>query len=63
MRKYRLIHQSHFSTDEEEERISIPVDFFDALTGLDEGILKLVNEKISKMQTIYQERIRGNLRY
>lgn len=63
MRKYRLIHQTHFSTDEEEERISIPVEYFDALTGLDESILKLVNEKIANIQTMYQERIRGNLRY
>ena len=33
------------------------------LTGLDESTLKLVNEKIAKIQTMYQERIRSNLRY
>lgn len=53
MRKQRLIHASHYNIDEEEERIAIPVEFFDVLTGLDENILKLVNEKIAKMQSIY----------
>ena len=54
MRKLRLVAHSTpyyagYSLDEEEEKISIPVDFFDALTGLDESILKLVNEKIAKI--------------
>jgi hypothetical protein len=44
-----LVHATHFTTDEEEERIAIPVDFFDVLTGMDESILKLVNEKIAKI--------------
>ena len=47
MRKKRLIHQPHLTVDEEEEKISIPVDFFDSLKGLDESILSLVNDKIA----------------
>ena len=39
MRKKRLINQAHLTIDEEEEKINIPVDFFDSLRGLDESIL------------------------
>ncbi len=63
MRKKRLINQAHLTIDEEEEKINIPVDFFDSLRGLDESILKLVNDKIAQIKTIYQERSRMNLRY
>jgi len=63
MRKKRLILQPHLTVDEEEEKIAIPVDFFDSLKGLDESILNLVNDKIAQIKTIYQERSRMNLRY
>jgi hypothetical protein len=63
MRKKRLILQPHLTVDEEEEKIAIPVDFFDSLKGLDESILNLVNDKVSQIKTIYQERSRLNLRY
>ena len=63
MRKKRLILQPHLTVDEEEEKISITVDFFDSLNGLDESILNLVNDKIAQIKTIYQERSRMNLRY
>jgi len=42
-----MIHQAHLAVEDEEERVCIPVDFFDSLTGLDPPILKLVNEKIA----------------
>jgi hypothetical protein len=63
MRKKRLILQPHLTVDEEEDKIAIPVDFFDSLKGLDESILNLVNDKVSQIKTIYQERSRLNLRY
>jgi hypothetical protein len=63
LRKKRLILQPHLTVDEEEEKIAIPVDFFDSLKGLDESILNLVNDKIAQIKTIYQERSRMNLRY
>ncbi len=34
------------AVDDEEDKIAIPVDFFDALIGIDESVLKLINEKI-----------------
>lgn len=42
-----MVHQAHLAVDDEEDKIAIPVDFFDSLLGLDEAILKLVNEKIA----------------
>jgi hypothetical protein len=62
-RRARLIHQAHLAVEEEEERVAIPVEFFDSLAGLDPPILQLVNEKIAFVQHIYQERARTNLRY
>jgi len=53
MRKKRLLLQPHLTVDEEEEKIAIPVDFFDSLKGLDESILNLVNDKIAQIKTIY----------
>jgi hypothetical protein len=38
--------QAHLAVEEEEEKISIPIDFFDSIAGLDSSVLKLVNEKI-----------------
>ena len=46
MRKKRLAFQAHLTVDEEEEKIAIPVEFFDALEGIDDKVLGLVNEKI-----------------
>jgi len=62
-RRARLIHQAHLAVEDEEERVAIPVEFFDSLAGLDPPILQLVNEKIAFIQHIYQERARTNLRY
>lgn len=53
MRKFRLIHQGQPATEEEEEKISIPVEYFDVLAGIDESVLKLINEKIEGIKTIY----------
>lgn len=63
MRKYRLVHLGQSATEEEEEKISIQVEYFDVLTGIDDTVLKLINEKIEGIKTIYQERIRSSLRY
>ena len=38
--------QAHLAVEEEEEKICIPIDFFDSIAGLDQSVLKLVNEKI-----------------
>jgi hypothetical protein len=52
-RRARLIHQAHLAVEDEEERVAIPVEFFDSLAGLDPPILQLVNEKIAFVQHIY----------
>jgi hypothetical protein len=52
-RKFRLIHMGQIATEEEEERISIPVEYFDVLTGIDDNVLKLINEKIEGIKTMY----------
>ena len=62
LRRRRLVLQAHLSIEEEEEKICIPVEIFDSLQGLDESVLKLVNEKVEQIKGIYQERCRLNLR-
>jgi hypothetical protein len=52
-RKHRLVHYGHLTLDAEEESICISVDYFDSLLGIDESVMKLINERLEKMKHFY----------
>eukprot|EP00347_Sterkiella_histriomuscorum_P002492 403367942 len=49
--------------DDEEEAIAINLELFDFLDGIDDEILKMINQKLEKIKNQYQEKIRDHIKY
>lgn len=49
--------------DDEEEQMQLQVELFDAIEGLDEEVLAMVNQKILRVKEQYQDKIRDHITY